>query len=384
MDPAIHDMPHTSLRELGPVQILTVAFDGNHFKGEILPELERLKTLGLIRVIDLLLIRKDSMGAAATLTATDLDWEEAADFGAMVGGLIGWGVGGAEGAEIGWIAGAADSADGHTLDEDDKFALLQTVPNGSSVAIVLIEHVWAKPLRAAVKRADGVVIADSWLRPEDLVSLGQSMAVSDDDGHRGRWRLTVRLAFAAAVSVVATAALASGCGGAGAITRTVTRTVPSLPATTQATPTVSTLPTETPTTPTRPTETTPTETTPTRPTQTRPTTTVPTSTVATTAPATTVTQTTTQTKTVAVTPPATTTGTTTSTGATTTGGVNTTAVVVATGVVAASNPPEEEQTPWGWIAFGILAAGVIVFLIVWLVRRNRDKGSPPGPTAETA
>ena len=101
-------------------------------------------------MIDLLLIRKDSTGAAATLTATDLDWEEAADFGAMVGGLIGWGVAGAEGAEIGWMAGAADSADGHALDEDDKFALLQTVPNGSSVGIVLIEHVWAKPLRAAV------------------------------------------------------------------------------------------------------------------------------------------------------------------------------------------------------------------------------------------
>ena len=29
-------------------------------------------------------------------------------------------------------------------------------------------------------RADGSVIADSWLRPEDLVSLGQSMAISDD------------------------------------------------------------------------------------------------------------------------------------------------------------------------------------------------------------
>jgi len=168
------------MREIGPVQILTVAFDGNHFKGEILPELERLKTLGLIRVIDLLLIRKDSTGAAATLTATDLDWEEAADFGAMVGGLIGWGLGGAEGAEIGWMAGAADSADGHTLDENDRFNLIQTVPNGSSVAIVLIEHVWAKPLRAAVTRADGIVIADSWLRPEDLIGIGRAMAAPDD------------------------------------------------------------------------------------------------------------------------------------------------------------------------------------------------------------
>jgi hypothetical protein len=179
MDAVRHEMPPSGLNEIGPVQILTVAFDGSHFKGEILPELERLKVLGLIRVIDLLLIRKDSMGAAATLTATDLDWEEAADFGAMVGGLIGWGAGGAEGAEIGWMAGAADSADGHTLGEKDSFALMQTIPNGSSVAIVLIEHVWAKPLRAAITRADGVEISNTWLRPEDLVRIGMSMAVSD-------------------------------------------------------------------------------------------------------------------------------------------------------------------------------------------------------------
>ena len=167
--------PTQQLEEIGPVQILTVVFDGNHFKGEILPEIERLKSLGLIRLIDLLLVRKDSMGGVATLTATDLDWEEAANFGAMIGGLVGWGVAGAEGAEIGWLAGAAESAEtGHTLDEDDQFALVQAIPNNTSAAIALIEHVWAKPLRAAIRRADGVEIANSWLRVEDLIRIGLS------------------------------------------------------------------------------------------------------------------------------------------------------------------------------------------------------------------
>ena len=36
-------------------------------------------------------------------------------------------------------------------------------------------------------------------------------------------------------------------------------------------------------------------------------------------------------------------------------------------------------TPWGWIAFGILAAGVVIFAIVWLVRRKHDDGSPSAP-----
>jgi len=170
--------PPTELAELGPIQILTLVFDGNHFKGEILPELERLKTIGVIRVIDLLFVRKDSTGAVATLTATDLDWEEAANFGAMVGGLIGWGVAGAEGAEIGWIAGAADSADGHSLDQEHQFALVQAIPNNSSAALVLIEHVWAKPLRAAIRRANGMEVANDWLRPDELIRSGLTSAVA--------------------------------------------------------------------------------------------------------------------------------------------------------------------------------------------------------------
>src|SRR5215472_12596531 len=173
--------PPPELAELGPIQILTLVFDGNHFKGEILPELERLKTLGVIRVIDLLFVRKDSMGAVATLTATDLDWEEAANFGAMVGGLIGWGVAGAEGAEIGWIAGAADTADGHSLDKEHQFALVQAIPNNASAAMVLIEHVWAKPLRAAIRRANGIEVSNDWLRPDDLIRAGLMSASPDGE-----------------------------------------------------------------------------------------------------------------------------------------------------------------------------------------------------------
>src|SRR5438093_12495000 len=91
----------------GPVQMLSMAFEGNRFKGEILPELERLKLEGIVRIIDLLVVRKDSSGAVATLTATDLDWEEATEYGAYLGTLIGFGAGGVEGADRGAMARAA-------------------------------------------------------------------------------------------------------------------------------------------------------------------------------------------------------------------------------------------------------------------------------------
>ena len=35
---------------------------------------------------------------------------------------------------------------------------------------------------------------------------------------------------------------------------------------------------------------------------------------------------------------------------------------------AAASSQQESETQWGWIAFGILAAAVLVFGIVWLVR----------------
>jgi hypothetical protein len=59
---------------------------------------------------------------------------------------------------------------------------------------------------------------------------------------------------------------------------------------------------------------------------------------------------------------------------TTAGGVNTTAVVAAGAAAAAASQKEEPQsTPWGWVAFGILAAGLAGVGIFWFVRRRQDK-----------
>jgi uncharacterized membrane protein len=156
----------------GPVQMLTVAFDGSQFKGEILPELERLKDAGICRIIDMLVVRKGASGSVATLTASDLEWEEATRFGAYIGTLIGFGAGGPEGADRGAIAGAAEFADGHLFDEDDIAGLTQIVPEGMSIAIVLLEHVWALPLLGAIERAEGFELSNDWVAPDRLVALG--------------------------------------------------------------------------------------------------------------------------------------------------------------------------------------------------------------------
>ena len=167
MDP----QPHV----FGPVQMLTIGFEGSRFKGEILPELERLKDAGICRIIDMLVVRKGASGSVATLTASDLEWEEATRFGAYIGTLIGFGAGGPEGADRGAIAGAAEFADGHLFDEDDVFRVTQSLPNGMSVALLLLEHLWVGPLLEAVERAGGIELENEWFDPVRMVRAGIDM-----------------------------------------------------------------------------------------------------------------------------------------------------------------------------------------------------------------
>jgi uncharacterized membrane protein len=168
------------LASFAPIQIWSFVFDGNQFKGEILPELERLKRERVIRLIDLLVVRKDSMGAVATLTASDLDWEEMSSFGAFLGALLGWGSSGAEGAATGAISGAVELAEGHAFGEEARLALVESVPPNSTAAIALVEHIWAKPLQAAIARARGVELRNDWLRIDELIARGiASGAVGD-------------------------------------------------------------------------------------------------------------------------------------------------------------------------------------------------------------
>jgi uncharacterized membrane protein len=156
----------------GWIQMLSVGFDGSRFRGEIMPILDRLKEQGVIRVLDLLFVRKDPQGNVATMKASDLDMEEAMGFGEYIGTLVGFAAGGPEGADRGAMAGAAAMADGHLFDEDDAFQLTQALPNGMSAAIVLIEHTWALPLMNAITQADGVELSNRLVSVDDLLTAG--------------------------------------------------------------------------------------------------------------------------------------------------------------------------------------------------------------------
>jgi uncharacterized membrane protein len=165
------DDPLATVENPGPIQLLAVAFPGSRFKGKILPELDRLKRKRLIRVLDLLFIRKDFEGNVSVGRGSDLDWEEATALGSYLGALAGIAAGGEDALERGSISGAAQLADGHIFDEDYAFRLTQALGNDTSAAVLLIEHIWAKPLLEAIEDAGGIELLNDWVQPSAMLSI---------------------------------------------------------------------------------------------------------------------------------------------------------------------------------------------------------------------
>ena len=166
------------MEEFGPVQILVVGFEGTTFQGEILPELQRLKDLDIIRLVDLVVVAKDTDGEIAAVELSDLSDEQRAELGAIAGALIGLGAEGEEGVEAGALAGAEAAAEDEFLGDEVMWSVADTIPLGTTAAVALIEHRWAIPLRDAIRRAGGLPLADSWVHPEDLVAVGAAMRES--------------------------------------------------------------------------------------------------------------------------------------------------------------------------------------------------------------
>jgi len=141
----------------GPVQVLVVGFDQPVFSGEVLAELARLREAGIVRLVDLLLVSHTGGGAIETL---DAPAGLGADFGELATALLGRPE----------AAGEDTEADVGSPDLP-RWSLAEAIPPGSAAAVALIEHLWAEPLIAAIRRSGGRPLDETWLAPGDLETL---------------------------------------------------------------------------------------------------------------------------------------------------------------------------------------------------------------------
>jgi len=168
---------------IGPIQAFVIGFpDNDLFEGRIAEELARLSDVGQIRIVDAVFVMRDGDDVAA-LSVSDLDDDQRAELRAAVGALVGLGVAGVDGAEAGAALGASIDVDAPTAAETLAAALIDELPDGSSALVLAIEHLWAIPLRDAVRDAGGLVLGHRSLTPEELVVFG--MDLGDEIERRG-------------------------------------------------------------------------------------------------------------------------------------------------------------------------------------------------------
>jgi uncharacterized membrane protein len=149
---------------MGPVQVLVVGFEHAQLSGEILDEFARLQHAGIVRLLDVLLVERGADGQFDTLAAPV---QLGSESGALAAALLAR----ADGASTSEPALAHnDSGDEHT------WSLADAVPTGSVAAVALIEHTWATPLVAAMHRAGGRLLDETWLPAEDVAVLEQLIA----------------------------------------------------------------------------------------------------------------------------------------------------------------------------------------------------------------
>jgi Family of unknown function (DUF6325) len=120
---------------LGPVDYLVVEFPGNKMTGKGLAELVTLVDRGLIRVLDLVFVRKDEDGSVMAVEIADLDGDGDLDLAVF------------EGASSGM------------LDEDDVNDAGSVLAPGSSAGIVVFENTWAAPFVTALRESGAEVVA---------------------------------------------------------------------------------------------------------------------------------------------------------------------------------------------------------------------------------
>jgi uncharacterized membrane protein len=160
----------------GPMQMLIVGFGNPEVTGEISAELARLREHDVVRLVDLLVVTKDASGDVAAIETSDLSKDEKEELGALAGALIGLGAAGEAGVEAGALAGAEAADNGETALGQDVWYVADAIPPGTTAAVAILEHRWAIPLRDAIAGRGGIVLADAWLHPADLVAVGAMAA----------------------------------------------------------------------------------------------------------------------------------------------------------------------------------------------------------------
>jgi uncharacterized membrane protein len=133
--------------ELGPVDYIVLEFPGSKFNGQGAQELAKLEKEGLIRILDLVVIKKDDDGSLEAFELSDLDETE-------LGGIR-----------------ADERALAMLLSEQDVTALAETIEPGSSAGVLVWENCWAAPFVSAMRGIGGRLVSGGRIPVEAIAAV---------------------------------------------------------------------------------------------------------------------------------------------------------------------------------------------------------------------
>jgi len=134
------------VQEMGPVDYMVVEFPGGHMTGQGLPLLVDITDRGIIRILDLVFIRKLPDGSFMRIDLTERSNDEG------------------DGLEV------FDGASSGLLDDDDISAAADVIQPGSMAGMIVYENRWAAPLATALRRGGAMLVASGRIQIQALLA----------------------------------------------------------------------------------------------------------------------------------------------------------------------------------------------------------------------
>ena len=133
-------------RDHGPIDYLAVEFPEARMRGEGLAALLDLVDRGIIRILDLRAVARETDGTYTAVAIADLDGDGTLDLAVF------------EGVESGLI------------DNDDLREAADLIEPGKVVALLMYENTWAIPFVSAMRRVGAELIASGRIPADEVIA----------------------------------------------------------------------------------------------------------------------------------------------------------------------------------------------------------------------